>query len=375
MRILYVTTVCETFVFFESFIKGLIDEGHTVDIATNNNDSEIQIVEELEKYGCRVFHMDWDRYPLALSNVTSIRELKKIISNNNYDIVHCHTPVASACTRLACKSLRKSGVRVIYTAHGFHFFKGSSKLSWLVWYNIEKLCSRWTDVLITINHEDYKLANNKFYTKHIEYIPGVGIDVEHFATTVVNKSTLRSELSIPDDAFVIMSVGELNDNKNHQVVLRAIANTNNNNIHYIVVGRGPNGDGLEHIAEEMNISKQLHVLGYRHDVDELYKISDVYALPSLREGLNVSVMEAMASGLPCMVSKIRGNVDLVNDECGWLFDPENLDEVTSILNNMQAETLSEKSHFATIKSEMYDSKQINTSVKAIYSKFCENKNK
>lgn len=327
MKILYVTTVGMTMNFFKALVGELIKEGHAVDIACNED--EYKVDDFFRKLGCKVYHIGCVRSPLSKSNLEAVKELKKIVYENHYDIVHCHTPVAGVCTRLACKSFRKNGLKVIYTAHGFHFYQGAPLKNWLVYYPIEKYCSRFTDVLITINQEDYALAKKKMKAKKTEYVPGVGIDVDKFRNTVVDRTAKRKELGIPKNAFLLLSVGELNANKNHQIVIRALAQLNDSNIHYMIAGKGDLHDELIDLANRLGVAEQVHLLGYRNDVAELYKTADVYCLPSIREGLNVSVMEAMASGLPVICSCIRGNTDLISkDNC---FKPQNCCAVKAII--------------------------------------------
>ena len=159
--------------FFIQLVKELVEEGHTVDIAANTSISNVP--NEYIELGCNVFPISCTRSPLERGTVTAIKQLKQVVSVGNYDIVHCHTPIAAMCTRLACRKVRKQGTRVFYTAHGFHFYKGAPLKNWLLYYPVEKLCAYWTDVLITINQEDYVLAQGKLAAKRIEYIPGVGI--------------------------------------------------------------------------------------------------------------------------------------------------------------------------------------------------------
>ena len=159
MKILYVTTIGLTMIFFKGLVKELIDVGHIVDIACNEETHKVP--DCYREWGCKVYEIDCSRSPLSNGNIRAIRELKRIVYENHYDIVHCHTPIAGACTRLACKDFRKYGVKVFYTAHGFHFYKGAPIKNWLLFYPIEKLCSRFTDTLITINKEDYSLAKKR----------------------------------------------------------------------------------------------------------------------------------------------------------------------------------------------------------------------
>ena len=322
MRILYVTTIGKTMTFFKSFISDLTEDGHIVDIAANEYNSPVP--DFYHELGCNVYNVDFSRSPLSSGNFKALKQLKKIVEDGNYDIVHCHTPVASAFTRLACKKFRKkTGLKVFYTAHGFHFYKGASKKNWLIYYPIEWLCSFWTDTLITITTEDYKRAEKHFHAKRNEYVPGVGIDIEKFGNPGVDKTAKRKELGVPDDAILFLSVGELNENKNHALVLRALSKLRDINYRYIIAGAGSRDSYLQSLAEELGISNRFKLLGRRNDVPELLAAADVYLLPSIREGLNVSVMEAMSAGLPVILNNIRGNNDLITDGKGGALCPLN----------------------------------------------------
>lgn len=333
MKILYITTISLTInSFFKPHIEMLVNKGNSVDIACNCNGLEVDSV--FEKLGCSIHQIDFSRSPLSKENIKAYSQLKKLIEKGGYDIVHCHTPNASMITRLVCRKFRKkSGLRVFYTAHGFHFYKGAKKLNWMLYYPIEKFCSRFTDKLITINKEDYKLAKEKFKAKEILYIPGVGVDLSKYDEIKVDKAKKRKEIDIPLDAFLLFSVGELNENKNHQLVLRALAKINNTDIHYAIAGVGDKDSYLLDLAKELNLSDRLHLLSYRTDVMELYHSADAFVFPSIREGLSVSLMEAMASGLPVVCSRIRGNVDLIGDKNGFLFSPYSVDECKTAIES------------------------------------------
>ena len=311
MRVLYVTTIGLTMIFFKDFIKDLIDDGHTVDIACNETISKVD--ESYYKMGCRIYPIDCSRSPFNAGNFKAIKQLKRIITDGQYDIVHCHTPIAGACTRLACMNLRKNGVKVFYTAHGFHFYKGAPMKNWLIFYPIEKFCSRFTDILITINSEDYDLAKKKMKAKHIKYVPGVGVNIDKFKNAVVDKMAKRHELEIPEDAFLLISVGELNDNKNHQIVIRALAQLHNPDVHYLIVGEGSLHDHLIRLSEDLGVNQQVHFAGFRTDVAQLYKIADVNVFPSIREGFGLAAIEGMAAGLPLVCSDNRGTREFAED--------------------------------------------------------------
>lgn len=322
MKILYVTTVGSTMGFFRSFVQQLLEQGHRVDIATNENHSKVPGC--YREWGCAVYSIDTSRSPFNKGNLRAIKQLKRLVETEKYDIVHCHTPVAAMCTRIACRKARKQHTKVFYTAHGFHFYKGAPLKNWLIYYPVEKVCSYFTDVLITINQEDYALAQKKMRAKRITYVPGVGIDLAKFGQVRVDKAEKRRELGIPEKAPLLLSVGELNENKNHETVIRAIKDMD---VYYIIAGKGGLQEHLQHVIDALGITDKVKLLGLREDVDELCETADIYVMPSYREGLSVALMEAMASGLPCAVSRIRGNVDLVEDKKGGaLFDPHSVAE-------------------------------------------------
>ncbi len=328
MKILYVSTVGITMGFFPEHFKMLLDEGHTIELACN---CEKPLPKTVEDLGVTVHNISFSRSPFSKSNLIAYKQLKELIKNEKYDIVHTHTPNASACVRLACRKLRKKGLKVFYTAHGFHFYKGAPLKNWLIYYPVEWLCAHWTDTLITINQEDYALAKKHMHAKKTEYVPGVGIDLSKFDNINIDKTKKRESLEIPQNATLLISVGELNENKNHETVIKAI---NGMDLYYIIAGVGNKKESLQKLINQQGMRDRIKLLGYRTDVKELYAISDLFVFPSFREGLSVSVMEAMASGLPCAVSKIRGNTDLVDENGGVLFDPHSIDDCRLALQNI-----------------------------------------
>ena len=313
-------------------IQLLLDNGYHVEVACNCkegntiSDERIQnLIDGLAAKDVPTIHVP---IPRKISDVNGIKmslsQVKKMCDENQYDLLHCHSPIGSVVARLAARDARKKGTKVIYTAHGFHFYKGAPKKNWIMFYPIEKICSTFTDVLITINREDYEFSKKHMNTERIEYIPGVGIDTKKFILENFDKATKRRELGIADADFMIISVGELNENKNQEVVIRAIAKMKKDNIHYFIAGKGDKEKYLIDLARRLGVN--LHLLGYRTDIVELLNTADLYVFPSKREGLSVALMEAMAAGLPCVASKIRGNVDLIDEgKGGYLFDPTDVD--------------------------------------------------
>lgn len=344
--------------FFRSFIKLLLDQGHQVDIATNETDSPVP--DCYREWNCRIYPLACSRSPFDKGNNKAIKEIKQIVSENRYDIVHCHTPIAAACTRLACKSLRNNGVRVIYTAHGFHFYKGAPLKNWLIYYPIEWLCSFWTDTLITINKEDYARAKKHLHAKRVEYVPGVGIDTEKFKPNQAGRKKIREELNLNDKTTMLLSVGELNENKNHSSVIKAIKGIEN--LVYVIVGRGEKKDELESLAKENEVD--LRLMGYRTDVADFYNAADLYILPSIREGLNVSLMEAMASGLACCCGRIRGNVDIIRNE-NVMFFPMDSNEIKKSIDYC----INERKNLSLVNyyhAKTFDAESVNKKILKLY---------
>lgn len=321
MKILYVTTISNTAnAFLIPHIKMLINQGHQVDLAFHVAQ---EIDTEIFELGCKVHELEFERSPLNSRNYTAYKKLKKLIYSEKYDLIHTHTPVASACVRIAVRKFKE--VKVVYTAHGFHFFKGAPLINWLTYYLIERWLSRYTDLIITINKEDFLRAKTSFKARKIEYIPGVGIDTNKYNSVTVNKQEKLREMGIPNSAFIILSVGELNNNKNHETILRAITKLKNPSIYYVVCGKGPLESYLRDLTKKLGINKQVKLIGYRTDIAEICNIADIFAFPSKREGLGLAALEAMASGLPLITSNVHGIVDYsVDGVTGFTCDPADI---------------------------------------------------
>ncbi len=321
MKILYVSTISNTMGFFTSHIKMLIEQGHTVDMACN---IKKPIKPELLDLGCKVYNLEFQRAPFDKRNYIALNKLKKLILEEKYDIVHTHTPVASTCARLACRGFKN--VKVLYTAHGFHFFRGAPLKNWLLYYPIEWWLSKYTDVLITINMEDYERAKTFFKAKKVEYIPGVGIDTNRFNMVDVDRMAKRKEIGVPENAFVLLSAGELNKNKNHETIINAIAKLKKLDVYFVICGQGSLENYLFNLIKKLELEKHVKLLGYRKDIAEIYKAADLFVLPSRREGLGLVGLEAMASGLPLITSNVHGIVDYsVDGKTGFTCAPDDVD--------------------------------------------------
>ena len=276
----------------------------------------------------------FERNPLKPGNVKAYKMLREIIEKKQFDLIYCHTPVGAMLARLAGISARKKGTKVIYMAHGFHFYNGAPLLNWMIYYPAEKFLSRFTDGLITINQEDYRRAQ-KFHAGKTILIPGVGIDLDKFQKKEPTRQEIRNKLGIPDGKIILMSVGELTKRKNHMVVIDALARLKEYDILYVICGDGPLKARLRAKAEELGVRDRVKLLGFRKDIAELHKAADIFVFPSLQEGLPVALMEAMASGLPIVASKIRGNEDLIsNNQGGYLVNPTDSEQVAKAIEKM-----------------------------------------
>ena len=297
-------------------IELLQDMGYRVDIACNfikGNPSSKEVMDEfikqLKTLDVVCYQIPILKSPLKIrDNYKAFKILENLMRVNKYAFVHCQTPVGGVLSRLAAYRTKTSSV---YMAHGFHFYNGASLLTWLIYYPIEWCMSLITDVLIVINQEDYQLAKRRMKAKRLYYVPGVGIDVDALRIQGDNPLLTRGDIGVPEDAVVVLSVGELNKNKNHETVIKALAQLPD--VHYVIVGEGVLKEHLMITAQKYSVADRVHLLGFRKDVQEIYFLADIYCHPSFREGLSVAVMEAMAAGLPIVCSDIRGNRDLITD--------------------------------------------------------------
>ena len=340
--------------------------GYKVDVACNfkngstfSEESAKQLKKELIEQGVRCFHVDFSRSPVQIGkHVQCYRTVKRLMLENQYLFCHCHSPIGGAIARIAGHVTK---TKIIYTAHGFHFFKGASVLNWAIYYPIELLLSYWTNCLITINKEDYYRAKYKFHAKKTVYIPGVGIDSNRFQSLGISREQKRKELGLSKENIFILSVGELNKNKNHEVVVQALAGIKDRNIVYMIAGEGNQKEHLKTLAEENGVS--LRLLGFREDICALLEAADVFAFPSKREGLSVSVMEAMFMKKPVIASKIRGNTDLIKDgENGLLVHPNTVkvweQGLYKMLNTMNSYRLGEKKRLEPLEKNSIHEKMI-----------------
>lgn len=321
-RVLIIATVVKTHImqFHIPTLKLFKDMGWETAVAARNdysNPEDCQI-----PYCDQFYDIPFERNPFMPKNVECYKRLKDIIDQGNYQIIHCHTPVGGVLGRLAARKTRKEGTRVLYTAHGFHFYRGAPLKNWLMYYPIEKICSYFADDIITINQEDYHFAKKHFLHPRIFYLPGIGVDVDRFSKASDCAIDFHNLFHLRRDEKVMISVGEMTANKNHMTIIKALSHSQLGNVHYMIVGSGVRRPQLEEYAARLRVNDRVHFLGYRRDIASLLHASDIFVFPSCREGLPVALMEAMAAGVPIVASRIRGNVDLIEDSVnGFLCDP------------------------------------------------------
>lgn len=306
--------------FNRPFMRMLSKQGYEVHYASMG---------EEEILDCdKSFTVPFTRSPFRLSNIKAYRQLKEIIDRENYDIIHTHTPMGSVVTRLAARDARRRGTRVIYTAHGFHFFTGAPLANWLIYYPVEKYMARHTDTLITINDEDYQRAKKKLKTD-VQYVPGVGVDESRFKPRLTEKqrNNLRESISIKPDDFVMIYPAELSKRKRQIWLINALADfiAQHPDVHLLL----PGGDSLsgkcQALTEELGLINQIHFLGYRNDIPQLMMTSDLALASSSQEGLPVNLLEALVARLPIVATNSRGHADLVkNGVNGYITDIDDI---------------------------------------------------
>lgn len=321
-KVLFCATVDYHFKAFHlPYLKWFKEQGWEVHVAANG---DIELPYTDKKYNLPI-----QRSPLKLDNVKAYSELKALLDMNRYEIIHCHTPMGGVLARLAARQARKQGTKVIYTAHGFHFCKGAPLINWMLYYPIEKTLASYTDCLITINEEDYRLAlGHRFKAERIEKVHGVGIDNMRFCpATDTDKTRLKQKYGYKAEHLLMFYAAEFNKNKNQQFLIRALAHLKEELPHarLLLAGKGALIEECRELAGKLGVADKVDFLGYRTDIDELLPMCDLAVASSLREGLPVNIMEAMSCGLPVIATDNRGHRELVhNGENGWLLGTDDI---------------------------------------------------
>lgn len=340
--------------FFTKFLipqlKWFKDNGYEVHIAAKLEGKEIP-------YCDKKFDVDFARGFNLKQNINSYKQMKKLLKENSYEIISCHTPFGGAITRLAAKACKLKNTKVVYMAHGFHFYKGAPKLKYLLFYTAEKYLAKYTDELITINLDDYEVAKSKFKTK-VVYVPGVGLDSSKFdfKMTKAERKEYRASLGLKEKDFVMVYPAELLPRKRQEWLINTLSETmkENNHFHLLLPGKDSMNGFCQKLANTLGLDKQIHFLGFRDDIAKLIKISDVAVTSSMQEGLPVNVMEAIYCGLPVVATACRGNRDLItNNKNGYIVDIDDKQGFCDKVLNVHNMTKDKKE-----KIRVYDNKVI-----------------
>lgn len=330
-KILYVATITEHFYYFHlPYLKMFHDLGWQVDVASHG-DVELPFCDNR-------YEIPIKRSPADKENLQAFRMLKKIIKENNYDIVHCHTPMGGILARLAAFSQRRKGTKVLYTAHGFHFYEGAPKANWMVYFPIEYIMSMITDCLITINDEDFICAQKRLKAKDVVKVNGVGYNSDrYYPVTSEEKLRLRKKLGYSADEKLLVYVAEMNLNKNQAMLIRALGEIckTRNDVRLIIAGADNFNGKYPELSRELGIEDKVDFLGHREDINDILHMSDIAVGSSYREGLPVNVMEALACGLPVVLSDNRGHRVLgVNGENGYIVRVNDYKAMASHISEM-----------------------------------------
>lgn len=361
-------------------IKLLKEMGYDVHVACNFNEgntcSDEQITtlkNNLFKIDVKFHQIDFKRNALRLiDNVKAYKQVHKLASDYKYKFIHCHSPIGGVVGRLVGKT---TNTKVIYTAHGFHFYKGAPLKNWIIYYSVEKWLSKYTDCLITINEEDYNIAKAKFKAKEVKLVNGVGIDLTKFSPqTTDNKIKLREKYGYNQNDFILFYAGELNSNKHQDFLIEVVGILKSKipNIKLLLAGKGIKLNEYKSLVAKMNLNDSIYFLGYRNDINSLLQISDVAVSSSKREGLPVNVMEAMVTGLPLVVTNCRGNRDLVkNGINGYVVDIDDIEGfANSIYKIYSDDTLYRKFSEASLNLiKRYSLENVSKDMEEIYTKY------
>lgn len=329
-KALIITTISGFLLKFEKDnVKILQDMGYQVHYAANANEQMYKYDEgAYDELGVVFHHIDIAKSPFKLKmNIKALRQLRELVRKENIQLIHCHTPVGGVLGRLTGLISRNRNIRVIYTSHGYHFYKGASLINNTFYYLIEKMMARLSDAIILINREDYE-NTFKFRLKKggkVYQIPGIGLDMDYYMpVTQQKRAELRQQLGIDSDTFCIMSVGELNENKNHQIILKALdilrsRGTDLSRIHYGICGDGFYRDKIRALIKEMNLEETVTAYGYCPNVRDYIGAADATAFPSIREGLGMAALESLAMGIPVIASDNRGTREyMISGENGYV---------------------------------------------------------
>lgn len=329
-RILITSTDVMMYQFILPHVQFLSENGFIVDVACSfaegyKREGYHKSISEHLPLSSKFYSVDLCRSPYSLKNIKGLNELKQIIQEGNYNIIWTNEPVMGVMTRLAAHFLNGKKTKILYLVHGYQFYRGAPKINWLA-YPIEKIMSSMCDAICVINWEDFYFTKKHMPDKQCFHVDGIGLDVDKFKSVVIDRDEKRLALGFVPDDILILSVGELQKRKNHESILKAVAKIQSDNIKYLICGCGELEEYLKKLALKLGVLDKLYLLGHRYDIAEILKCVDIFAHPSIREGLGIAALEAMASGLPLVTSNVQGIKDYVIDgETGFVNSPYDID--------------------------------------------------
>ena len=380
-KILIITTVSGFLYKFEmENVRILRELGYEVHYAANEHvPNYIYDKEELTRNGVIFHHVDIAQSPFERKqNTAALKQLKNLVRTEGIKYIHCHTPVGGAMGRLLGRDYKKTGIKVIYTTHGFHFYRGAPLTNKLIFYRAEKTFAKWTDVLITINSEDYVSAM-KFKLKpdgQVYKIPGVGLDLGKFRPmSPEERSEARTKLGLGDDKFFLLSVGEFSRNKNHATVIKMLSEMKKSGedlspIFYGICGDGYYRDELKALVKECGLEKTVCFYGYQRKIQDFIGAADALIFPSRREGLGMAALEALAMGVPVLAADNRGTREyMIHEENGFVNDWDDTDGYRQNLKRVMELSEEERermSEFCRKSVEPFDKKYVALIMRGIY---------
>lgn len=369
MKILLVATVQSHICQFHKPLAAMLHEhGCEVHVAARNNLAEKNGL-KLD-FAEQVFDVPFQRSPFSPKNLGAYKQLRKIIGEGGYDIVHCNTPVGGVLGRLAARRARKHGTKVFYTAHGFHFYQGAPKKNWLIWYPVEKLMARFTDKLITINEEDYALARSKFPCE-VCRIHGVGVSTQrYFPHSDEEALAMREKENLGAGDFVILCTGELNENKDQSTLIDAavLCKEKIPTIKVLLAGNGPMKNALQERINRTGAAEYIRLLGYRTDLERVVPAADVIVSCSHREGLPINIVEGMLSAKPVIATVNRGHRELVeNGKTGYLVPVGDSEKLAEMLTKLYTDANGKQLGRAGYeKAQSYTAESVRKELEKIY---------
>lgn len=368
-KILLIATVQSHICQFHRPLAAMLHEqGCVLHVAARNNLAEKNGL-KLD-FAEQVFDVPFQRSPFSPKNLKAYRQLKRIIAEGGYDVIHCNTPVGGVLGRLAAQKARRRGAKVFYTAHGFHFYQGAPKKNWLIWYPVEKLMCRYTDKLITINEEDFRLAQRKF-PMDVCHIHGVGVSTQRYHLhSTEEEMQLRRRENLSANDFVVLCTGELNGNKDQQTLIHAaqLCRDKIPELKVLLAGNGPLKDSLQELIQKNSAEEQIRLLGYRTDLEQVVPTADVIVSCSHREGLGLNLIEGMLCGKPVIAAENRGHRELVAEGVtGFLFPPGDSTALAEKLVKLHAEKMQKELGAAGYQRALqYTQEQVQRELAEIY---------